>query len=63
MTPTQLADYVAENLPPTSTPAAILEFTGRLSELINEYPEAVKVMIFEAIENEFNSIPCKAHPA
>jgi len=60
MTPTQLADYVADNMP--TTQPEISEFTARLNTRVNELPDEVRGFIFDAIEDVLQTAVCKKHP-
>ena len=64
MTPTQVADYVADyavnNLSPVQSD--IEEFTVRLNTRIDALPDEVQGWIFDAIEAELNNVVCKKHP-
>lgn len=61
MNPTQLADYVADNLPQTQP--EIDEFTARLNSRIDELPESVKSYIYDSIQFVLVNAKCKLHPA
>lgn len=60
MTPTQLADYVADNMPETQP--EIEEFTARLGTKVNALPVEIKGWIYDAIESVLQDVVCKKHP-
>lgn len=61
MTPSELANYVADNMP--TTQPEIDEFMARLNTRVIALPDITRQYILNGMESILENIPCKRHPS